>query len=420
MGTRSYSSLEKMVYKTVIIGGGIAGLRCALELHRNNYPFLLIEAEPSVGGRMQTVRRDGFFIDRGFHVFNPSYPECKRVSALQDIPLRFFKRGAIVKINNSFKKLTIPLFSLESFLTLKERSIFTGKDLVLLIRLAKCALVNSSDATLDTISTKSYLQDLGFSPRTLAHFFTPFFGGVFLDRELETPASHLLFCLRSFITGRVGLPYEGIGAVPEALTRELPPSSLRLSTKVLERENKTLVLDSSEKIFFRSLVVTCPLAKIKGLKEPRLLTSTWNGAYYVYITIPSRYRGIFTPRLIYLNGSPDEVITNVIPLSLTQPTYAPQDQILLVVVALPSRAHPEVSFQERVREELPRWLPNIPITYLDEFYLHEGLPHALYKEPLVEEDTVYCGDALTSPSLEGALQSGRLAARMLLNGNSPT
>ncbi|KFN03714.1 protoporphyrinogen oxidase [Bacillus clarus] len=57
--------------KVVIVGGGIAGLTTAYylqkEIRENNLPIdtLLIEASGKLGGKIQTVRKDGFTIERG-------------------------------------------------------------------------------------------------------------------------------------------------------------------------------------------------------------------------------------------------------------------------------------------------------------------------------------------------------------------
>jgi heterodisulfide reductase subunit A len=37
---------------TLIVGGGITGIQAALELANANYPVILVEREPSIGGRM--------------------------------------------------------------------------------------------------------------------------------------------------------------------------------------------------------------------------------------------------------------------------------------------------------------------------------------------------------------------------------
>ena len=49
----------------VVVGGGIAGLSVAYELHRHGAPFLLLERSPTTGGVIVTDHVDGFTIDGG-------------------------------------------------------------------------------------------------------------------------------------------------------------------------------------------------------------------------------------------------------------------------------------------------------------------------------------------------------------------
>ena len=50
---------------TVIVGGGIAGITAAWQLHQLGCSFTLYEASPRLGGTVETVRRDGFTIELG-------------------------------------------------------------------------------------------------------------------------------------------------------------------------------------------------------------------------------------------------------------------------------------------------------------------------------------------------------------------
>lgn len=58
-------------HKVVIIGGGITGLTSAFylqnEIKQNNLPieFKLVEASRRLGGKIKTVRKDGFVIETG-------------------------------------------------------------------------------------------------------------------------------------------------------------------------------------------------------------------------------------------------------------------------------------------------------------------------------------------------------------------
>ena len=54
-----------MASHTAIVGGGLAGLTAAWQLHRLGLPFTLFEASGRLGGTVETVHRDGFTIDMG-------------------------------------------------------------------------------------------------------------------------------------------------------------------------------------------------------------------------------------------------------------------------------------------------------------------------------------------------------------------
>ena len=51
-------------YQSVlIVGAGVAGLSCAVTLHRAGIPITLLDRDQSVGGRIQTDEVDGFRLD---------------------------------------------------------------------------------------------------------------------------------------------------------------------------------------------------------------------------------------------------------------------------------------------------------------------------------------------------------------------
>jgi oxygen-dependent protoporphyrinogen oxidase len=53
------------MYDVVIVGGGIAGLATAFELHRRNMSFAVLESSPRAGGVMLSEQIDGYTIDAG-------------------------------------------------------------------------------------------------------------------------------------------------------------------------------------------------------------------------------------------------------------------------------------------------------------------------------------------------------------------
>lgn len=62
----------------LIVGGGIAGLQAANILHQSGRDFILFEKENALGGRVSSMLKDGFILDRGFQVLQTSYSEVQR------------------------------------------------------------------------------------------------------------------------------------------------------------------------------------------------------------------------------------------------------------------------------------------------------------------------------------------------------
>ena len=82
----------------VIVGAGLAGLRCASVLEHAGLSVTVLEASDAVGGRVRTDVIDGFRCDRGFQVLNPSYPQVKSAIDIDALDLKkFHPLGVYVK-----------------------------------------------------------------------------------------------------------------------------------------------------------------------------------------------------------------------------------------------------------------------------------------------------------------------------------
>lgn len=58
-------------------------------------------------------------------------------------------------------------------------------------------------------------------------FFRPFMGGIFFDRELGTSSRLFEFVMRMLATGDNCLPVNGIGALADNLSDQLPSGSIK-------------------------------------------------------------------------------------------------------------------------------------------------------------------------------------------------
>lgn len=179
------NSIDKPV---VIIGGGLAGLATARELHQKNIQFRLFEASDRVGGRVKSDTLDGFILDRGFQVLITSYPENEHFLNTSALDLKSFLAGAYIHIGKKRYRIGDPF---RDFLTIP-RTLLSAigliRDKYLLLKLRN-RLLKMSDAEIfkqPEISTLEALHNYGFSKTIIETLFKPFYGGIFLEPELKT------------------------------------------------------------------------------------------------------------------------------------------------------------------------------------------------------------------------------------------
>jgi phytoene dehydrogenase-like protein len=112
----------------VIIGAGMAGLLAASQLHLNQIPFMLVDTQNHVGGRLHSERFKGFTLDVGFQVLQTNYPEVQRSLDLHSLDLAAFESGAYLWNNDSWLAFVNPLKQPGSLFDALASGIMTLKD----------------------------------------------------------------------------------------------------------------------------------------------------------------------------------------------------------------------------------------------------------------------------------------------------
>ncbi|MBC7448899.1 MAG: FAD-dependent oxidoreductase [Hymenobacteraceae bacterium] len=412
----------------LIIGGGAAGLAAARTLHAASRPFRLLEAAGHLGGRLRTTRHpEGFLLDHGFQILLTSYPEARRwLGDYAGLELRAFRSGARVRVGAEWCTVLNPLKEGVDALGHLGGGLATWPDRLRLARLAAYVARTSTDVLLAHApgqNARRYLRDYGFSEQILDRFFRPFFGGVFLDRDLTPAAGLLLFLFKQFLTTDAALPAGGIQAVGEALAAPLPVASLRLHAPVARLDGLTAVLASGERVAGYAILLATDArtaARLLGAADPapdgfRATTV----AYYAASVSPGQ-----GSRLLDLAPADNSgrLVHNVAVPSDVQPTYAPAGQALISVsshgpaaFALPTDA----ALDAALRAELAPWYGTAAVRawrWLGAYHLPEALPIA---EPpggtrLARPGVWVCGDHVAYPSFNAALASGRQAAEAVL------
>lgn len=384
-----------MKKKVAIIGSGLAGLNCA-RLLQEEFDVTLFDKEKQVGGRIKSSYESEYIMDHGFQVFLPEYPEAKKAFHYKELDLQAFTPGALIRIKDKLYKFSDPLRRPQDIIATLSAPVGNIKDKLLILKL-KVATKNPSDE-LKHISTKTYLQEFGFSNEIINTFFKPFFSGVFLERNLSTPAYFFCFLFDLFSQCNATVPRRGMMELPLNLSRQLSKANLRLGTEIKKISHKSVFIDNKEEEFD---FVICAY------------DNTSTNFQKVTTDYFSTNKEIASNPTLYLNGNSDGVINHIAPMTKVNANYSPTEKFLWSVNLITPH---QDSCVKIVTNELESWFPGSNFKHLERFKIEKALPGSSFygQESMVKDGIYYCGDHMQDPSINGALKSGRLVAEHIL------
>ena len=403
----------------LIVGAGLSGLTCAVQLHQAGIPVQVIEASDDVGGRVRTDLADGFLLDRGFQVYLSAYPEAGGLLDLETLQLKSFSSGALVYNGQKLIRVMDVFKHPGSLLESAFAPVGTLADKLRVALLRFRAMGSSSEeiASRPDMETQEFLGKFGFSPAMIDGFFRSFYGGIFLEKELRTSSRMFEFTFKMFSEGSATLPARGMGAIPRQLAKRLPPQTIRLNSPVSSANRNGILLASGEEIEGSRVVIATHAAQtaeiIPGFAKQ---APAWRSVSNLYFG--AKISPLAEP-IIALNASGQGLVNNLCVPSDVAPGYAPPGQSLISVSLLGLHREPEIP--ERVREELRSWFGN----QVDDWQhirtdvIRHALPEQGPGSPspgYIEHDGILiCGDHTTSASIEGAIISGKKTAAAIIH-----
>lgn len=403
----------------LVIGAGLAGLACARHLRRHELTVEVLEASDRIGGRVRTESVDGFRLDRGFQVLLTAYPQTQRELDYSALDLHSFYDGALVRYDGRFHRIGDPFrHPLDAPRTLFS-PIGSLADKLRVARMRRRLTRDSIPAIMEREerTTLEVLTDRwGFSSSMIDRFFRPFFGGIFFDRALEASSRTFEFLFKMFSEGRTALPAGGIDQIPKQMGAPLPDDAVRLNTPVEAIDGQTVTLADGTTREARAVVsaTEAPAAnRLVGGVSPVEGRST----VCVYYAAPE---SPLDEPLLVLDGESVGPISNVVVPSDVAPGYAPDGRALVGAVVVGDPPEPDADLERAVREQLLDWfglavggwehLRTIRIPYA----LPDQSPPFLSgpERNVRRRPGLYvCGDHRRTGSLNGAIASGRAAAR---------
>jgi phytoene dehydrogenase-like protein len=409
----------------IVVGAGLAGLACGREVARAGRSVLVLEAADRVGGRVATDAVDGFHVDRGFQVYLDAYPEGRRQLDLPALRLGRFEPGALVAEGGRLRRVSDPwrrpLAAIGSIL---DGSVGIGDGLrTAALRSAALAHLRAGGAGPDgpaagaERSTREELRARGFSDAFIRRFFEPFFGGVFLERGLETSAAIFSFTFAMFSLGRACLPYGGMEAIPRQLAAGLPDGSLRLRCPVRSAEQGRVVLADGRELRARAVVVAAEAAAAARLvpESDRGAWASRAGKSTTMVAFAAERSPLDSPTLV-VSAEQDGPIDNLSVPSDVAGGYAAPGAALVVVSVRRDRPGDPGGLPDAIRAQAAAWFGpqargwrHLSTVRVDRA-LPDETPAGRRQRPMgprLPSGLFLCGDHCTTASINGALAGGR-------------
>lgn len=398
----------------IIIGGGLSGLCAARQLHSQGIDFLLLEATDRVGGRIKTDVIDGYRLDHGFQVLLTAYPEAKSVLDYKKLDLQSFSPGALLlypdgkkdRIGDPFRDFSslFPtvfssagnLFDKLRILKLKNR--LSGKSIEQIFR-------QEEKSTLAVLK-----EEYGFSQTMIDRFFSPFFAGIFLEKELVTSRRMFDFVFKMFGEGDTAVPNLGMEEIPKQIIADLPKESIQCNARVTKVERQTVYLaDGSSFAAPNIIVATEATGLIKELTKVKSVHQSTTHLHFITDEAP-----VEQP-LIALNTNKNRLSNNICTINKVAKGYATTEKNLVSISVVGRTDLSEKELVKSIQKELKVWFGKAPEAWQ---HLHTrtvkyALPnqrrvqHQVAIKDIKIRDGLYCcGDFQLNGSINAAMKVG--------------
>jgi phytoene dehydrogenase-like protein len=381
---------------------------------------VIVEASDGVGGRVRTDVVDGFRLDRGFQVLLTAYPEVARQLDLPALRPCAFDPGSLVWLGKRTYAIGDPTRRPSMLFSSAVAPVGSVTDKVrlagVLHRLRKAdpvSLLHRED-----VSTLTSLLDQGFSTRMIDRFFRPLLGGIQLDVNLSASRRMADIILRCLAVGDSVVPELGMQAIPDQLAAGLLPGTLHLgSAAAALAPGEVRLVDGRIVRGTRVVVATEGPAAAELLRDQHVVARASRTVSCVWFAAP---KPPVEGKLIVLDGTITGPAVNVAVMSNVSPSYAPQGQAL-IAAACPAADGDLAALPDAVRAQLRRWwgadVDQWRVLRTDSIAHGQPdsqPPFAPKQRVSLGEGLFVCGDHRDTPSIQGALFSGRRTGEAVL------
>lgn len=434
--------------RVIVVGAGLAGLAAAHALSQAGVQVTVIEKQARVGGRVQTERVGGFEIETGAQFITNFYRNTLRL--LSELHLRenvvpIVGAGAIARAGK-VHRLQTPLDLISS------RLISTGSKWQLTKLLTPLALhwqeldiyAFHKAYRLDTLSVSEYVQGR-LNEELLVYIFQPLLSGIFYWSPERTSVAMLYILLKASLGMRPLALRHGLGQLAEALARHQRVLCNSEVTKISGEPQRSGTrygvefVNNGREEYLEADGIVCAIPAIhvpnlcpdlNDRQQQFFLSTGYSACVNVVIAVdqrlPSEIYGLFYP------GCESKVLCLASVESAKRSEQTPDGQDMLKLFtgdAVGSVGNDDSAVRDRLLAEVarmgPAYLPGPGRLFSRVYRWQPALPEfavghfkklKAFADGQIEEGKrlVFAGDYLGGPFIEGAITSGREAARRLL------
>jgi phytoene dehydrogenase-like protein len=200
----------------LVVGGGLSGLACAQLLASAGRTVQVLEAGRAVGGRARTTMYQGEPVDRGFQALFRAYPETRALCdaiGIERTDLHAFRRGLVVHDGVTWRRVSAARAGLFG------SGAISRSDAARVAAIAARAAATPDRQLLETDqrdgSAGEYLARHGVSAAAIDGVLRPLFGGILLDRTLSADPGYVRYLIAMMARGPAVLPVDGLGMIAQ-------------------------------------------------------------------------------------------------------------------------------------------------------------------------------------------------------------
>lgn len=405
----------------IVVGAGLAGLSAARRLTAAGVDVSVLEAGDRPGGRVRTGVIDGFRIDTGLQHLATACPQVARLD-LARLELRAFAPGVRVAGEGGTVPNAVGTGTGRRSGTRRIGDPRRVRGAIGALRTPGSpdrAGVNAALSRASALPVSRILAapDVAAAEADWPPALRPLLAALLHDPGLGSSRRFAELLLRAYLRGRSALPARGMGAVADQLAAALPPGTVRCGVRVTSVATDRVTTDVDGEIPARAVIVatdpTTAVDLLPGLRRPdfRAVTTLW----HVAPGMPP------TEAALIVDGDPLAPLTHTAVVSDVAPTYSPDRRALVCSTVVGHDGTEPGNLEVAVRERLSaiHGLGTREWQHLTTRHLPRALPivepgHNFRRPVRVLAGLYVCGDHRDSSSIQGALASGRRAARSAL------